>query len=109
MESERDERPTPGPGPGQPAGDGPVERLGPGRADGPIPGGHRGGHSADRVAGESAHQGGPVAARAEVTKTPVGVEPTSAGLQPAASPSGSGVKQCPRQESNLAYDLRRVA
>jgi hypothetical protein len=39
----------------------------------------------------------------------VGVEPTSAGLQPAASPSGSSVKKCPRQESNLAYDRRRVA
>ncbi len=43
-------------------------------------------------------------------ETPVGVEPTSTGLQPVAWPSGSSVifKQ-PVQESNLAYDLRRVA
>src|SRR5262249_4632883 len=42
-------------------------------------------------------------------ETPVGIEPTSAGLQPAASPSGSSVDQCPRQESNLVRDLRTVA
>jgi hypothetical protein len=42
---------------------------------------------------------------------PVGVEPTSTGLQPVAWPSGSSIigKACPRQESNLALDLRRVA
>ena len=40
-------------------------------------------------------------------KAPVGVEPTSTGLQPAAWPSGSSVKY-PRQESNLIPDLRRV-
>ena len=35
-------------------------------------------------------------------ETPVGVEPTSTGLQPVAVPSGSSVTplQCPRQESN---------
>jgi hypothetical protein len=41
------------------------------------------------------------------SETPVGVEPTSTGLQPAAWPSGSSVKY-PRQESNLIPDLRRV-
>ena len=41
------------------------------------------------------------------SETPVGVEPTFAGLQPAAWPSGSSVKY-PRQESNLICDLRRV-
>ena len=40
-------------------------------------------------------------------KTPVGIEPTSAELQPAAWPFGSSVKY-PRQESNLIPDLRRV-
>jgi hypothetical protein len=42
---------------------------------------------------------------------PMGVEPTSTGLQPVAWPSGSSIicKACPRQESNLALDLRRVA
>src|SRR5271167_3101165 len=42
-----------------------------------------------------------------LSETPVGVEPTSTGLQPAAWPSGSSVKY-PRQESNLIPDLRRV-
>jgi hypothetical protein len=42
-------------------------------------------------------------------ETPVGIEPTSARLQLAASPSGSSVvKECPRQESNLVPNLRRV-
>src|SRR2546422_1382148 len=40
-------------------------------------------------------------------ETPVGIEPTSTGLQPVAWPSGSSVKY-PRQESNLIPDLRRV-
>ena len=43
----------------------------------------------------------------EPSETPVGIEPTSAGLQPAAWPFGSSVKY-PRQESNLIPDLRRV-
>lgn len=43
----------------------------------------------------------------------MGVEPIWTGLQPVAWPSGSSVYQtnikiCPRQESNLALDLRRV-
>jgi hypothetical protein len=44
-------------------------------------------------------------------ETPVGVEPTWTGLQPVAVPSGSSVTplQCPRQESNPAFDFRRVA
>src|SRR5262245_59978592 len=41
------------------------------------------------------------------SKTPVGIEPTSTGLQPVAWPSGSSVEY-PRQESNLIPDLRRV-
>ncbi len=41
------------------------------------------------------------------SETPVGVEPTFTGLQPAAWPSGSSVEY-PRQESNLIPDLRRV-
>jgi hypothetical protein len=41
------------------------------------------------------------------SETPVGIEPTSTGLQPVAWPSGSSVKH-PRQESNLISDLRRV-
>ena len=43
----------------------------------------------------------------EPAETPVGIEPTSTGLQPVAWPSGSSVKY-PRQESNLIPDLRRV-
>ena len=42
-------------------------------------------------------------------ETPVGVEPTSTGLQPVAVPSGSSVDEYPRQELNLVYDLRTVA
>src|SRR5438093_5462621 len=42
-----------------------------------------------------------------IPETPVGIEPTSTGLQPVAWPSGSSV-QYPRQESNLIPDLRRV-
>jgi hypothetical protein len=41
----------------------------------------------------------------------VGVEPTSAALQAAACPSGPSVIadwECPRQELNLVYDLRKV-
>ena len=41
------------------------------------------------------------------SETPVGIEPTSTGLQPVAWPSGSSVKY-PRQESNLIPDLCRV-
>ena len=41
------------------------------------------------------------------SETPVGVEPTSTGLQPVAWPSGSSVEY-PRQESNLISDLRTV-
>ncbi len=40
-------------------------------------------------------------------ETPVGIEPTSTGLQPVAWPSGSSVKY-PRQELNLIHDLRKV-
>src|SRR6476646_12269392 len=77
----------------------------------------------------------PAASRpsARLEKTPVGVEPTSAGLQPAAAPSGSGVRvsppgvepglrpsqgrvppphpedgQYPDLDSNQGPDLRRV-
>src|SRR3954447_2058075 len=49
-------------------------------------------------------------------ETPVGVEPTWAGLQPAACPSGSSVVgcesgdcRCPRQESNPVCDLHGSA
>ena len=37
--------------------------------------------------------------------------PLETALQTVALPSGSGakIKECPRQESNLVYDLRRVA
>ena|GEM_PF-6330510 len=37
--------------------------------------------------------------------------PLETALQAVALPSGSGtkIKECPRQESNLVYDLRRVA
>jgi hypothetical protein len=41
------------------------------------------------------------------SETPVGIEPTSTGLQPVAWPSSSSVER-PRQESNLIPDLRRV-